>query len=281
MKISDYELYKSLLKDKSGLVLPPEKSYLLDSRLLPVAKKWGYPTLSAMTMTLYGVPETELVEDITEAMIDHETSFFRDPEIFKTFSEFVMPYLANHRKNSKKLRIWSAGCASGQEPYSIAMTVLEDESHFQSKHVDIYATDLSKALLDKAEAGRYNQYEAQRGLPVKLLLEYFEPIEKNSWAAKRHLKRMITFDHHNLMETMDYMDEFDVIFCSHVLQNFDKETKASILHRMAELLPDDGFILMAENPDIESFTSDIKPVKSHPGLYILSDGHYKFTEKAT
>lgn len=281
MKISDYELYRSLLKDKSGLVLPPEKSYLLDSRLMPVAKKWGYPTLSAMTMTLYGVPETELIEDITEAMADHETSFFRDPDIFNTFSAFILPYFANHRKHNKKLRIWSAGCATGQEPYSIAMTVLENLDYFHSKHVDIYATDMSKAFLDKAEAGKYSQYEVQRGLPVKKLLEYFEPLEKNSWVAKRNLKRMITFDHHNLLETMDYMDEFDVIFCSHVLQNFDKDTQASIIHRMTELLPEDGFLLIAENPDVDQLTGDIKPVKSHPGLYILSDGRYKFTDKDT
>lgn len=280
MKISDYELYKSLLKDKSGLELPPEKSYMLDSRLLPVAKKWGYPTLSAMTMTLYGVPETELVQDITEAMVNHETSFFRDYDVFKVLADFVLPYFKTHRKNAKSLRIWSAGCSSGQEPYSIAMKIMENDHLFSGKNVEIIATDLSNALLEKAETGTYDQFEIQRGLPAKMLLNYFESRGQKKWEIKKEIRRMVSFERQNLLENFDHLGDFDIIFCSHVLENFDKETKASILDRMTDHLPEDGFIIMAEEPDLDNLTDEIKPLKGCSGLYILSGGRYKFTDKA-
>lgn len=279
MKISDFERYSSLLKDQCGLVLSPEKSYLLDSRLLPVAKKWGYPTLPAMTMTLYGVPEPELVKDIVEAMSDTESSFFRDLTLFETLSDFILPYYAKTRKKNKQLNIWSAGCAAGQEPYSIAMTIAEHPEFTQGCRIGIDATDVSTTILEKAESGKFDQYEVQKGLPVQMLLKYFDPFDKKSWIAKPKIRKMVRFDYFNLLDNMDELPEYDVIFCRNVLSRLEPETQAKILENMMDLLPDDGFVILGKNESVTGITDDLVEVVQYPGLYALRDGVYKFSKK--
>ncbi len=279
MKISDFERYSSLLKDQCGLILSPEKSYLLDSRLLPVAKKWGYPTLPAMTMTLYGVPEPDLVRDIVEAMANTDSAFFSPIADFNTLSEFVLPYYDKGRKKNKQLNIWSAGCAAGQEAYSIAMTIEARAEKMRGCRIGIDATDISTTILDKAQSGTYNQYEIQNGLPVEMLLQYFDPVDKKTWAIKPKTKKMVRFDYFNLLRDMDELPEYDIIFCRNVLPLFEKETQAEVLHRMLELLPEDGFIFLGANENIKAITDELIAVDDHPGLYILKDGNYKFSKK--
>lgn len=279
MKISDFERYSSLLKDQCGLILSPEESYLLDSRLLPVAKKWGYPTLPAMTMTLYGVPDPDLVKDIVEAMADTDSSFFRDLTPFEILSDFILPYYDKTRKKNKQLNIWSAGCAAGQEPYSIAMTIAENPEFTQGCRIGIDATDVSTSILEKADSGKFDQYEVQKGLPVTLLLKYFEPFDKKTWIAKPKIRKMVKFDYFNLLDSMDELPEYDVIFCRNVLSQFEDETQAYILENMIELLPDDGFILLGKDEKITGITDDLVEVIEYPGLFALRDGVYKFAKK--
>ena len=129
MRITDFELYKDLLKERSGLTLSPDKSYLLDSRLTPVAKKWGFETLDALGAALRGVPDPKLINDIVEAMTTNETSFFRDSRPFDIFRETILPYMIETRGKQRALRIWSAACSTGQEAYSLAMIMEEMEAN--------------------------------------------------------------------------------------------------------------------------------------------------------
>lgn len=167
MRIIDFDIYKNLLKERSGLVLTPDKSYLLDSRLNPIAKKWGYPSLEAMTAVLQGVPDKDLVNDIIEAMTTNETSFFRDSNPFDTFKESVLPYMHESRATRRSMKIWCAAASSGQEPYSLRMILREQESKFAGWKTDILATDISNDILAQAREGVYSQFEVQRGYSLK------------------------------------------------------------------------------------------------------------------
>ena len=233
MKITDFDIYKDLLKEKSGLVLSQDKSYLVESRLNPVAKKWGYDSLEAMTMTLQGVPDKELVRDIVEAMTTNETSFFRDSRPFDLFKDTVLKYMKEARAPRRRLRIWCAAASSGQEPYTIAMLLKEAAMEFPGWSFEIIATDISHDILNLAREGRYTQFEVQRGLPIQLLMKYFTQ-DGDRWQIKDDIRKMVKYDYFNLLDPMTKLGTFDIIFCRNVLIYFDEQTKGAVLNKMAQ-----------------------------------------------
>ncbi|MFP4314458.1 MAG: CheR family methyltransferase [Alphaproteobacteria bacterium] len=266
MRLTDFDVYKNLIKEKSGIVLGEDKSYLLESRLTPVATQWGYPTLDAMTIALQGVPEAKLINDIIEAMTTNETSFFRDIRPFDTFKDQVLPYLLENRIHERAFKIWCAAASSGQEPYSLAMILKEHENQFSRWRIDILGTDISNDILDQARKGLYSQFEVQRGLPVKMLLEHFEQIEER-WQISEQIKKMVQYRQFNLLDSMATMGTMDVIFCRNVLIYFDTQTKGDILKRMAAQLKDDGFLFMGGAETVLGITDEFAPVADMRGVY--------------
>ncbi|HRQ61397.1 MAG TPA: CheR family methyltransferase, partial [Alphaproteobacteria bacterium] len=173
MRLVDFDIYRDLLKERSGLTLTPDKCYLLESRLSPVAKKWGYNSLDTMTIALQAVPDKKMVKDIVEAMTTNETSFFRDQGPFDRLKEIVLPHMLKNRINHRRMRIWCAAASSGQEPYTIAMILKEMDTQFLGWRNEILGTDISEDILARARDGLYTQFEVQRGLPIQLLMKYF------------------------------------------------------------------------------------------------------------
>jgi chemotaxis protein methyltransferase CheR len=267
MKITDFDLYKDLLKEKSGLTLTPDKSYLLDSRLTPVAKKWNFASLDAMSMTLRGMPDKKLIIDIVEAMTTNETSFFRDQKPFDNFRDVVLPHLLKERAKQKSIRIWCAAASSGQEPYSLAMLIKEQGAKLAGWKTEIVATDISLDILDKAKKGEYTQFEVQRGLPITMLVKYFEQ-KGDAWALKPEVRNMIKFDYFNLLDDMTKLGTFDVIFCRNVLIYFDQPSKAAVMEKMAKRLPSDGFLFLGGAETVLGITDSFKPLPNARGLYI-------------
>ena len=279
MRISDFDMYRDILMKKSGLSLTPDKSYLLDSRLTPVAKKWGYPSLDALTGAMRGVPEPDLVKDVVEAMTTNETSFFRDSKPFELFSDVVLPYMAQKRKSARKLRIWCAACSSGQEPYSLAMTILENQHLVPGWQIEILSTDLSDDILEKAASGAYSQFEAQRGLPVQLLLKYFEQ-RGEKWGVKDEIRKMVKFKNFNLLDDMAALGTFDIILCRNVLIYFEQATKQDILSRLAQRLAPDGFLFLGGAETVIGFSDAFQIMQDHRGLYVLNGGPHAAAEKS-
>ena len=266
MRISDFDLYKDLLMEKSGLALTPEKSYLLDSRLTPVSRKWNYPTLEAMTMALRGVPSADLIKDVVEAMTTNETSFFRDMRPFDQFRDVVIPHLIKTR-TSKRVRIWCAASSTGQEPYSLSMLIKEQGAKLAGWNFEIVATDISTEVLETARKAEYSQFEVQRGLPITLLVKYFE--QKNDrWCLKPDIKSMVQYKYFNLLEPMASLGKFDIIFCRNVLIYFDRETKAKVLQGMSGLLPEDGFVFLGGAETVLGITDVFKPMENTRGIYV-------------
>lgn len=274
MKISDFELYRDLLLRNSGLSLTAEKSYLLDSRLTPVSRKWGYPTLEAMTLALRGIPDTALLNDVIEAMSTSDTSFFRDMTPFTTLRDVLVPHLMKDRGRHKHLRIWSAGCGTGQEAYSIAITLKQIESKLKGWKIEIIGTDISSQSIRKASSGDYTQFEVQRGLPVSYLIQYFQERD-DVWHLQDSIRNLVTFEQSNLIEPIDDLGLFDIIFCRNVLGHFENSTRQAILTRMGEQLEENGFLILGESENMNGLQTDFIPLSGCPGLYGHINGRYR------
>lgn len=272
MKVADFELYKDLLYQESGLVLTPDKSYLLDSRLTPVARKWNYSSIEFMTLQLRALPDKDLIKDIVEAMTTNETSFFRDLKPFQEFEKTVLPALLQSKAAKKTIRIWCAASSSGQEPYSLSMLLKEKEALLKGWKIEIVATDISEEILEQARRGMFSQFEVQRGLPVTHLMKYFEQIN-DKWRLKDEIRNMVKFSYFNLLDDMTRLGTFDVIFCRNVLIYFDEKTKAGVLEKMSGRLEKEGFLFLGGAETVLGITDKFVLMPEKRGLYVQPGAH--------
>ncbi len=274
MKNEDFLFFQKLLKDESGLIVTPEKTYLLESRLVPVAQKAGLAGLEEIAAKLRSGAAGDLKRQVVEAMTTNETSFFRDSGPFDKFQKVLLPYFLNARATKRHIRIWSAACSSGQEPYSLAMILREMEAKLQGWRFDIVATDLSEDIINQAKTAAYTQFEVQRGLPIQMLVKYFEQ-KGDRWLLKDTIKNMITFRKINLLEDFATLGTFDIVFCRNVLIYFDVPSKAKVLGGIRKRLEQDGVLLLGGAETVIGVTEEFKALPEHRGLYIRSDSTFK------
>jgi chemotaxis protein methyltransferase CheR len=268
VKPQDFEFLSHLVKDRSGLVLTPEKSYLVESRLTPLARKRGMENLEELVEAVRCNGDEPLLRDVTDAMTTNESFFFRDQKPFDQFRETVLPAFLESRAGTKKLRIWCAAASSGQEPYSLAMCLQEVAESVKGWNIEIIGTDISREILEKAKSGIYSQFEVQRGLPIQLLVKYFDKVNE-MWQIKPDLRAMVSFRENNLLLDFSLLGRFDVIFCRNVLIYFDQETKTDILGRMAMQMPDDGYLFLGGAETVIGVSDSFKPLPGNRGLYCL------------
>jgi chemotaxis protein methyltransferase CheR len=269
MNNDDFDILSSLVKDRSGLVLARDKTYLLESRLLPVARKWNHKSLAEIAAQLRTRSDPALVRDIVEAMTTNESFFFRDIKPFDQFKAFVLPQIVRARAASKSIRIWSAACSSGQEPYSLAMILNEQRALLAGWRIEILATDLSTEILDKAQAAMYSQFEVQRGLPIQLLVKYFKQ-QGDRWQIDDAIRKMVQFRPFNLLDDMASLGRFDVVFCRNVLIYFDQPTKASVLGKIARQMAPDGYLYLGGAETVLGISDKLQPVPENRGIYSLA-----------
>ncbi|HYM03060.1 MAG TPA: protein-glutamate O-methyltransferase [Stellaceae bacterium] len=262
----DFDLLCRLLKERSGLVLTRDKAYLLESRLLPVARKRNMKSLDDLITALRGRPDNDLIRDVVEAMTTNESFFFRDIKPFDQFRNFILPQLLKTRAAKKSIRIWSAACSSGQEPYSLAMILSEERAKLPGWQIEIVATDLSTEILEKAQAGVYSQFEVQRGLPIQLLVKYFKQ-QGERWQIDAAIRGMVRYRSLNLLEDFLHVGHFDVVFCRNVLIYFDQPTKALVLERMARILPQDGYLYLGGAETVIGITDKFQSLPDQRGIY--------------
>ncbi|GLH81593.1 chemotaxis protein methyltransferase [Bradyrhizobium sp. SSBR45G] len=265
MNQPDYEFLRKLLRDKSGLDLSADKQYLIESRLLPLARKAGLASISDLVQKLRDGSST-LVSQVVEAMTTNETFFFRDKVPFDHFREMIMPELLKARANRRSIRIWCAACSTGQEPYSLAMSLKEMSAALAGWRVEIIATDLSQEVLEKSKAGLYSQFEVQRGLPIQLLVKYFKQAGE-LWQINSDVRGMVQHRQLNLLHDFSQLGTFDVVFCRNVLIYFDQDTKINIFGRIAKLMEPDGFLVLGAAETVVGLTDVFKPLADRRGLY--------------
>ena len=272
MKTGDFEFLANLLKERSGLMLTPDKVYLLESRLTPLARKRGLDTLEALIQKLRMPGDSGLLRDVTEAMTTNESFFFRDNTPFDLFKNHVMPAMAKARAGQKRLRIWCAAASTGQEPYSLAILLRENWHQWKDWKIEIVGTDICTQVLDKAKAGSYSQFEVQRGLPIQLLIKYFKQ-EGDIWRLNDEIRNMVSFRSFNLLDNFTGLGTFDVIYCRNVLIYFDQPTKSGVLDRMAKTLAKDGTLFLGAAETVLGITDAFRPVRGQRGLYVSTEGN--------
>jgi chemotaxis protein methyltransferase CheR len=262
----DYEYLRKLLKERSGLMLSADKQYLVESRLLPVGRKIGAPTLSDLVAKLRAPGAEPLIVEVVEAMTTNESFFYRDKIPFDHFRDFVVPGLIKARAAQRRIRIWCAAASTGQEPYSLAMILREMAMQLAGWRTEIIATDLSNEVLEKARAGLYSQFEVQRGLPIQMLMKYFTQAGE-TWQISPEIKAMVQYRPLNLLADFSHLGRFDVVFCRNVLIYFDQPTKIGVLERLARLTEQDGYLALGAAETVVGLTEAFKPVADRRGLY--------------
>jgi chemotaxis protein methyltransferase CheR len=260
----DYEFLRKLLKERSGLDLAVDKQYLVESRLIPLARRAGLPGIAELVAKIKAGSAT-LTTEVVEAMTTNETFFFRDKIPFDHLRESILPSLVQARASRRSLRIWCAASSTGQEPYSIAMCVKEFAG-LAGWRVEIVATDLSQEVLEKSKAGIYSQFEVQRGLPIQLLVKYFTQTGE-LWQLKADLRAMVQHRQLNLLQDFSQLGTFDVIFCRNVLIYFDQDTKVAVFDRLARMLEADGALLLGAAESVVGISDAFKPYPERRGLY--------------
>ncbi|KIZ39694.1 MULTISPECIES: protein-glutamate O-methyltransferase CheR [Rhodopseudomonas] len=261
----DYDYLRKLLKERSGLDLSVDKQYLVESRLLPLARRLGLAGLPELVQKLKGNAEA-IIADVVEAMTTNETFFFRDKLPFDHLTEEMLPALLEARAARRSLRIWCAASSTGQEPYSIAMCLKEAGAALNGWRVEIVATDLSQAVLEKSKSGLFSQFEVQRGLPINLLMKYFKQVG-DIWEISPELRAMVQHRQLNLLQDFSQLGTFDLIFCRNVLIYFDQRTKSAIFNRLAQRLESDGYLALGAAETVVGLTDAFKPHASRRGIY--------------
>jgi len=262
---TEYEYLRKFLRDHSGLDLSADKQYLIESRLLPLARKAGISGIGELVQKLHG-GSGALVTSVVEAMTTNETFFFRDKVPFDHFRDTIMPEVIKARAGRRSVRIWCAAGSTGQEPYSLAMCLKEMKDKLTGWRVEILGTDLSAEVLEKAKAGVYSQFEVQRGLPIQMLVKHFSQVG-DTWQISPEIRAMVQYRPLNLLSDFAHLGSFDVVFCRNVLIYFDQETKIGVLNRIARLLDPDGFLVLGAAETVVGLTDTFKPLVDKRGLY--------------
>jgi chemotaxis protein methyltransferase CheR len=262
----DYDYLQKMLKDRSGLMLSADKKYLLESRLLPLARKAGVAGISDLVAKMKGGSEA-LILDVVEAMTTNETFFFRDKTPFDHFKDTVVPELLRVRAGRRSLRIWCAAASTGQEPYSLAMILKEMGAALNGWRVEIVATDLSPEVLEKSRSGIYTQFEVQRGLPIQLLVKHFTQVGA-LWQLNADTKAMVQFRPFNLLQDFAPLGKFDIVFCRNVLIYFDQPTKTDIFKRLAKASEADGYLFLGAAETVVGLTDQYRICPNRRGVYL-------------
>ncbi len=266
MTPQDYAYLCKVLKDRSGLLLSPDKQYLIESRLLPLARRSGLSGIGDLVLKMKAGSDA-LTVDVVEAMTTNETFFFRDKIPFDNFKDSVIPDLIKARASRRSLRIWCAAASTGQEPYSLAMLLKEMGPALSGWRVEIVATDISQEVLEKGKSGIYSQFEVQRGLPIQLLVKHFDQIGE-FWQIKPETRAMVQFRQLNLLQDFAHLGKFDVIFCRNVLIYFDQDTKIDVFNRLLKSNESDGCLMLGAAETVVGLTNTYRPCQQRRGVYV-------------
>lgn len=261
-----FDTFATILKAHSGLVIGPDKTYLLETRLGPLLKRGKLPDLAALALQLRAPGSAALIAEVVEAMTTNESFFFRDDKPFQHFRAHALPKLLSARPPGSQLRVWSAASSSGQEAYSLAMILDEARMLVGDRRVEIVGTDIAREQVARARAGIYSQFEVQRGLPVTLLMKYFRK-EAQGWRIADAIRAMARFQEFNLLADLRPLGRFDVVFCRNVLIYFDPPTKRRVLEAIARQMPADGVLYLGGAETVMGISDRFVSATGERGVY--------------
>lgn len=255
-----------LLARETGQQLLANRHWRVEMALKPILRKHSIPDIDMLATILDGGGEPELLKECMESMVNNETCFFRDQANFALLTGPVMDSLRAARANTKRLRIWSAACSTGQEPHSLSMSFLENAEKWRGWNIQILATDISTTALAKARKGQYSQFEIQRGLPVMLMLKYFDQVD-GDWVAKPEVRKMVTFAQHNQLDSPRHMGQFDLILCRNMLMYLCDDKRREVLEQLASALTTDGILMLGAAETVIGQTEKFVASREFRGFY--------------
>lgn len=261
-----FDVFANLLKTRSGLVIGPDKTYLLQTRLGGMLRREKLPDLPALAARLRGPGADALIAEVVEAMTTNESFFFRDEKPFQHVRAKALPQLIAARGVGAGLRVWSAASSSGQEAYSLAMLIQDARVALGDRRVEIIGTDIAREQLARAREGVYSQFEIQRGLPMQMLVKYFQKDPPN-WRVKDTLRAMVQFREWNLLADLRALGLFDIVFCRNVLIYFDTPTKKRALDAIARQMPTDGLLYLGGAETVMGVSTAFVAVEGERGVY--------------
>lgn len=267
MSPEDFDRLQALVATRTGNRLRRDRLNLAEHRLGPVARRAGFDSVEAMLAALWSKPVASLAWEIIESLLNGETWFRRDRAAFRVMTEELLPALAQARRG-RTLRIWSAGCSTGQEAWSLAMAALD-----LKLEVEVLGSDLNRMALERAHQAAYTGFEIQRGLSAAAMVRWFHP-QGDLWTAADPLKRVVRFERTNLVDPTeaDPDDRFDVIFCRHVLTDMEPAARALVLEGLERRLVDDGCLFLGPDESLNGDSLAFRPVSGRRGLHVKSPG---------
>ncbi len=273
MQVSDSSsrILAGLLEARTGQQLTMNRRWRIETALAALLRERGISTLDELITILVMGKEPGLSNQVVEALLNNETYFFRDRAPFDLIARHALPQLALKRHSSRRIRIWSAGCSTGQEVYSIAMLFAENPVQWRGWTIDILGTDVSAAVVDRARSGVYSQFEVQRGLGINQTIRWFEE-QADGWRAVEELRKSARFQVHNLMEQPPHPGEFDIILCRNVLLYFTTEKRRLAFDRIEAALASDGWLMLGAGETVIGQTDLFGADVEARGLYRKTRG---------
>ena len=270
MQVSDSSsrILAGLLEARTGQQLTMNRRWRIETALSALLRERGIATLDELITILVMGREPSLSQKVVEALLNNETYFFRDRLPFDMLSTTVLPRLAELRGTTKRLRLWSAGCSTGQEAYSLAMMFAEDPVRWHGWTIDIVASDVSEAVVERARQGIYTQFEVQRGLGINQMIRWFEETP-NGWRAVEALRKNVRFHVHNLLEAPPHPGQFDIVLCRNVLLYLNADKKRLAFDRLASALTEDGMLMLGAGETVIGQTDRLAADRDWRGLYRL------------
>jgi len=265
---SSSRILAGLLEARTGQQLTMNRRWRIETALASLLRERDIPTLDELITILVMGKEPGLSNQVVEALLNNETYFFRDRTPFDLLSRHALPVLARKREPTKRIRIWSAGCSTGQEAYSLAMLFAEQEADWRGWTIDILGTDVSNTVIDRARHGSYSQFEVQRGLAIGQTIKWFEEAA-DGWRAVEQLRRPVRFQVHNVLEAPPHPGAFDIVLCRNVLLYLNADKRELAFERLAASLAPDGWLMLGAGETVIGQTTRLTADKQARGLYRL------------
>lgn len=267
-----------LLKAETGQSLPPSRSWRIGTAMANLCREHGISDLDRLITSLAVSRRSPMTHKLAEALLNNETYFFRDRLMFDQLSAQILPRLAKAREDTRTLKIWSVGCASGQEALSLAMLFAEQEARWTGWNISVLGTDVSETMIETARAGTYTSFQIQRGLAVGQMIKWFEETPKG-WRASDKLRRMVRFERHNLLDPLPAPASFDIVLCRNVLLYFDDATRRHAFSRLSSVLAPDGWLMLGAGETCIGQTDRIAPDAALHGLYRQAPSRSNATDR--
>lgn len=262
---SYYDALRRLTLELAGINLGANHAFLVETRLSRLAREEGYDSLDSMIDELFKTGGSRLAVQVVSALTERDTHFFKDKTAFERLQEIVLPDL-HHKRGGGRIRLLSFGCASGQEPYGIAMTLDRMKEQLDGLKVDIVGVDYPSQALDRARQGKYTHFDVQRGLPIQDLVEFFDPSGED-WLVKSHIKDMVEFRDIHLLSKLDVLEEFHAVMFCGSLPHYSAPARVRVLRGLSGLVKENGYLILGEGENLSQMNFGFDQVGSGSGLY--------------